>query len=101
MYPQPPPILMRGRSNGRSLGQSVYRVTFHYFPLSAFFWALLALGLLGSPPAGAQSPAQVKPTGYVMDLAGVLSQSAKDQITALCTEVDQKTRAQIAVVTVK
>jgi uncharacterized protein len=36
-----------------------------------------------------------------MDLAGVLSQSAKDQLTALCTEVDQKTQAQIAVVTVK
>jgi uncharacterized protein len=30
-----------------------------------------------------------------------LSQSAKDQLTALCTEVDQKTQAQIAVVTVK
>jgi uncharacterized protein len=36
-----------------------------------------------------------------MDLAGVLSQSAKEQLTALCTEVDQKTQAQIAVVTVK
>jgi uncharacterized protein len=36
-----------------------------------------------------------------MDLAGVLSQSAKDQLTALCTEVDQKAQAQIAVVTVK
>lgn len=39
--------------------------------------------------------------GYVTDLAGVLTQSAKDQLTALCTEVDQKTHAQIAVVTVK
>jgi uncharacterized protein len=39
--------------------------------------------------------------GYVSDLAGVLSQSAKDQLTALCSEVDQKTHAQIAVVTVK
>jgi uncharacterized protein len=36
-----------------------------------------------------------------MDTAGVLSQPAKDQLTALCTEVDQKTQAQIAVVTVK
>ena len=36
-----------------------------------------------------------------MDLAGVLSQSARDQLTALCTELDQKTQAQIAVVTVK
>jgi uncharacterized protein len=39
--------------------------------------------------------------GYVTDLAGVLSQPAKDQITALCTEVDQKTQAQMAVVIVK
>lgn len=39
--------------------------------------------------------------GYVTDLAGVLSQSAKDQLTALCTEVDQKAQAQIAVVTIK
>ncbi len=36
-----------------------------------------------------------------MDLADVLSQSARDQLTALCTEVDQKAQAQIAVVTVK
>jgi uncharacterized protein len=36
-----------------------------------------------------------------MDTAGVLSQSARDQLTALCTEVDQKAQAQIAVVTVK
>lgn len=39
--------------------------------------------------------------GYVTDLAGVLSQSARDQLIALCTEVDQKAQAQIAVVTVK
>jgi len=44
---------------------------------------------------------KTKPAGYVNDFAGVLSQSARDQLTALCTEVDQKTHAQIAVVTVK
>jgi uncharacterized protein len=62
---------------------------------------LAVLSLSGSGRAGAQSPDQIKPTGYVMDTAGVLSGSAKDQLTALCTEVDQKTQAQIAVVTVK
>jgi uncharacterized protein len=40
-------------------------------------------------------------TGYVTDLAGVLGPSAKAELTALCTEVDQKAQAQIAVVTVK
>jgi uncharacterized protein len=44
---------------------------------------------------------KTKPAGYVNDFAGVLSQSGRDQLTALCTEVDQKTKAQIAVVTVK
>ncbi|HTR46321.1 MAG TPA: TPM domain-containing protein [Verrucomicrobiae bacterium] len=60
--------------------------------------------LVAAVPARAQSVEQVAAQakgGYVSDLAGVLSQSAKDQLTALCTEVDQKTQAQIAVVTVK
>lgn len=41
------------------------------------------------------------PTGYVNDLAGVLSPEAKQSLEALCTEVDQKALAQIAVVTVQ
>src|SRR5690348_12126703 len=103
MHPQPPPILLRGRSSGLRAGHSIHCTAFRHFrPLAgAFFWVFLVLGLLGSRPVGAQTPAQVKPRGYVMDLAGVLGQSAKDQLTALCTEVDQKTQAQIAVVTVK
>jgi uncharacterized protein len=44
---------------------------------------------------------KTKPEGYVNDYAGVLSQPARNLLTALCTEVDQKTKAQIAVVTVK
>jgi uncharacterized protein len=44
---------------------------------------------------------QVKVSGYVTDLAGVLSQSGREQLTALCTEVQQKTQAQIAVVAIK
>jgi uncharacterized protein len=47
-----------------------------------------------------QVAAQAK-TGYVTDLGGVLSPAAKDRLTALCREVDQKAQAQIAVVTVK
>jgi uncharacterized protein len=47
-----------------------------------------------------QAAAQAK-LGYVTDLAGVLSQSAKDQLTALCTEVNQRAQAQIAVVVLK
>ncbi|MGB0036925.1 MAG: TPM domain-containing protein [Candidatus Acidiferrales bacterium] len=49
----------------------------------------------------AEKPEQLKPRGYVNDFANVLSQRGRDQLTALCTEVDQKAKAQIAIVTVK
>jgi uncharacterized protein len=48
----------------------------------------------------AQQVKNLKPQGYVNDFAGVLSAQAKDKLTALCTEVDQKANAQIAVVTI-
>jgi uncharacterized protein len=57
--------------------------------------------LLIAPAARAQKVDDLKPQGYVNDFAGVLSQSAKNQLTALCTEVDQKAQAQIAVVIIK
>jgi uncharacterized protein len=41
------------------------------------------------------------PTGYVDDFAGVLSPETKQSVEDLCTQVDQKAHAQIAVVTVK
>lgn len=66
--------------------------------------AILGAFAIAAPRAHAQSVDQVAAQakqGYVTDIAGVLSQSAKDQLTALCTEVDQKAQAQIAVVTVK
>ena len=43
----------------------------------------------------------LKPQGYVNDFAGVLSLEARTKLTALCTEVDQKAHAQIAVVTIR
>ena len=67
--------------------------------------ACFAVGLLlTGPRAQGQTPdqvaAQAKATGYVTDLAGVLSQSGKDQLNALCTEVAQKTQSEIAVITI-
>ncbi len=41
------------------------------------------------------------PTGYVNDFAGVLSPETRQSLEELCTEVDHKAHAQIAVVTVK
>jgi uncharacterized protein len=42
-----------------------------------------------------------EPTGYVNDFAAVIDANAKAQLAALCTELDEKTNAQIAVVTVR
>lgn len=68
--------------------------------LLAILCAFAAVALGVQAQSVDQVAAQTK-NGYVTDLAGVLSQAAKDQLTALCTEVDQKAQAQIAVVTVK
>ena len=38
--------------------------------------------------------------GYVSDFAGVLQPGTRQQLEALCTQVDQKAKAQIAVVTI-
>jgi uncharacterized protein len=61
---------------------------------------LLILLLLCVPAARAEQVKNLKPQGYVNDFAGVLSAQAKDKLTALCAEVDQKAKAQIAIVTV-
>jgi uncharacterized protein len=66
--------------------------------------ALLLALFAAAHSVRAQSVDQVVPQaklGYVTDLAGVLSPSAKAQLTALCTEVQQKTQAQIAIVAIK
>src|SRR5690242_4721647 len=62
--------------------------------------SLLFLFLLSVPAARAEQVKNLKPQGYVNDFAGVLSAQAKEKLTALCAEVDQKATAQIVVVTV-
>jgi uncharacterized protein len=61
---------------------------------------LLVSCALSASRAAAQNPDKLKPQGYVNDFANVLSPPARDQLTALCTEVDQKAHAQITVVTI-
>jgi uncharacterized protein len=67
--------------------------------LAGLLWILFVLGL-GAPRVSAEQVKNLKPQGYVNDFAGVLSAQAKERLIALCAEVDQKTKAQIAVVTV-
>ena len=49
----------------------------------------------------AEKISDIHPQGYVTDLAQVIEPATKVKIEALCTEVQQKTGAQIAVVTVR
>ena len=44
---------------------------------------------------------EIHPTGYVTDLASVLSEAERARLEALCSELEQKTGAQMAVVTVQ
>src|SRR6204780_931278 len=62
--------------------------------------SLALLTLIAASLTRAQSAPEYKSQGYVNDFANVLGQPTRDQLTTLCTEVDQKAHAQIAVVTV-
>lgn len=66
-----------------------------------FQLALLpSLLLYGTNFCAAEDIKKIHPTGYVSDLAGVIAPDAKARLEALCTEVEQKTGAQMAIVTV-
>jgi len=61
---------------------------------------LVAVFVLLGVFAAAESVSQLKPTGYVNDFADVLDAQTKAQIEGLCTQIDQKAHAQIALVTI-
>jgi uncharacterized protein len=69
-------------------------------PIRAFFLLILLAAFPFASPAQQNFQLPDKPLGYVSDFANVLSPDAKTKLTALCAEVDQKAKAQIAVVTV-
>jgi uncharacterized protein len=63
--------------------------------------ALLAwLFLLSASLCAAEDIKKIHPTGYVSDLAGAITPDARTRLEALCAEVEQKTGAQMAIVTV-
>jgi uncharacterized protein len=62
---------------------------------------LLIFILLFIAPAHAEQWQKLNPQGYVNDFAGVLNTTTVGKLTAVSTEVDQKAKAQIAVVTIK
>ena len=66
----------------------------------------MCAGLASVLLAGAWSAARaeqikaIHPTGYVTDLAGVIDAGTRARLEALCTELEQKAGAQMAIVTV-
>jgi len=64
-------------------------------------FCVFVLLVFGVSTVSADDISKISPTGYVTDLAGVIPQSTKQRLDALCTELDQKTGAQLAIVTVK
>ncbi len=71
-------------------------------PLALPVLALLLLVGAGVPPnaAAAEKVQQLSPQGYVNDFAHVIDTGSQQKITALAEELDQKTDAQLAIVTI-
>lgn len=69
--------------------------------LARHYMRLLLVAVICCTAVFADRISDIHPTSYVTDLAGVLDSATSQRIEALCTEVDQKTGAQIAVVTVR
>ncbi|MBI4442216.1 MAG: TPM domain-containing protein [Acidobacteria bacterium] len=57
-------------------------------------------GFIAPVKLHAQFPTE-KPKGYVSDFAGVLSPAMRQQLENMCTELEQKAKAQLAIVTVQ
>lgn len=62
---------------------------------------LLCAAFLGTAFVWAEDVKSIRPTGYVTDLAGIISAEKKASLEGLCTELEQKTGAQMAIVTVR
>jgi uncharacterized protein len=62
--------------------------------------ALFCLALVFACTAAAEDLKKIHPTGFVTDLAGAIQPDTKARLEALCTELEQKTGAEMAIVTV-
>ena len=68
------------------------------YPLRLFIFFLAVIPVA---TVHAEQWKKLKPQGYVNDFAGVLNPTTVEKLTEVSTEVDQKTKAQIAVVIIK
>ena len=67
----------------------------------ALHFALILFAGAFAPVAHAEKIQDIHPTGYVTDLANIIAPDAKARLEALCLELEQKTGAQLAIVTVR
>ncbi|HKN76659.1 MAG TPA: TPM domain-containing protein [Candidatus Acidoferrum sp.] len=71
-------------------------------PTTRFFKPLLLfVFLFFAFTANAEKITDIHPTGYVTDLAQVINADSKIRLENLCTELEQKTGAQMAIVTIR
>jgi uncharacterized protein len=68
--------------------------------VSAILW-IGGILLVSAVWVAAEPIASLRPSNYVNDFAGVLDEATQARLNDLCHQVDQKTHAQITVVTVK
>ena len=61
---------------------------------------LIALAATLTAGSGATRIHYPEPKGYVNDFANVIDAQSRDRLNALCSELDQKTHAQVAIVTI-
>lgn len=70
-----------------------------------FFRYLVCVALVLAALAGsscfAEDIKKIHPEGYVTDLAGVIDSGTQARLETLCTELEQKTGAQMAIITVR
>ena len=66
-----------------------------------FLLLILFVAVIPAATVHAEQWKNLNPQGYVNDFAGVLNAATVKKLTEVSTEVDQKAKAQIAVVTVK
>ncbi len=78
----------------------VRRCTGRLFAVAATSAALFLVVVFFASALHAETIADLHPTGYVNDFAGVLSPATRSRLEALCAAVDQQAHAQIAIVTV-
>jgi uncharacterized protein len=77
---------------------SHFKLRFRFNPLSIFTLLFIVIPVV---PVHAEQWLKLDVRGYVNDFAGVLNGTTVEKLTQLSTEVDQKAKAQIAVVTIK